>query len=539
MSKYIILENISKGTYGETYKVEYNDVYFCKKVYITDDYQYGLTDDFIREVLLLNENSTSLNIHDLCIKAEKNDDIYIIIDYYLYTLSDFIQNTNFTAKHLSYAQISNILPSLLYQLYNVHKIGFIHSDLKLDNILEKKGNICICDWGLTEYYGYPKQIKKYQCSRYFKAPDQRISISVDLYSLGACIFYLLTGISGRYKNVLTLHDIEKKEFYLKRYLNTNEYNILKNLISNENNRLSAKKILINNYNFIPIYVHNNFEQIVKLFGNIQSNIVSDFYLYDYVFEFNENFYRVKIERYTYNDLLYSKKFEIEYLDDTFTHFYNTKIKYNIKYEFNKMSLMKFLKYYYLTCFSLQTLLLSIHIFNLIPEKINLDKYKLSDIIKIIINYSSKLIEDTTFNFKLNNMQLCEIIDIDIIILNMFQNKEVEFLPYTFYIYYYLTKIIQQYSEYYRNELKNLESIVLSIFFITFIDLSYLTDITLHNLSINIVIDSIYFLKNSKFDNDNIITKSIFDNFKLIPNLYINKIIVDSNLRTYLCNSLIK
>jgi serine/threonine protein kinase len=169
----------------------------------------------------------------------------IIIDYYNHTLSDFIENHNFSAKHLTAIQITNIIPSLLNQLYNVHKTGFIHSDLKLDNILEKKGEICLCDWGLCEYYGYPKQLKTYQCTRYYKAPDKRLSINVDLFSLGASLFYLFTGLSHGYRDNLTNIDIEIKGFHLIKRLNRTEYNILKELIRIDVYRPSAKKILIN------------------------------------------------------------------------------------------------------------------------------------------------------------------------------------------------------------------------------------------------------------------------------------------------------
>jgi serine/threonine protein kinase len=144
--KYKELGKISKGTYGVTYKVEFNNTIFCKKVYIIDDYKYGYTDDFIREVLILNTNITLLNLHDVFVKNVIENDIHIVIDYYDNTLSSFIKNDSFTKKHLTFIHIKNIIPSLLIQLYNVHKTGFIHSDLKLDNIIEKNGEICICDW---------------------------------------------------------------------------------------------------------------------------------------------------------------------------------------------------------------------------------------------------------------------------------------------------------------------------------------------------------------------------------------------------------
>ena len=533
--KYKYLEQISKGTYGETVKVEYNDIYFCKKVYIDDDFRYGFTDDFIREILLLNNDITLLNLHDVYLRNIDIDNNSIIIDYYNYTLSDFIENRNFSAKHLTAIQITNIIPSLLNQLYNVHKTGFIHSDLKLDNILEKKGEICLCDWGLCEYYGYPKQLKTYQCTRYFKAPDKRLSINVDLFSLGACIFYLFTGISHGYRDNLTNMDIEIKAFHLKKRLNKTEYNILKELIMIEAYRPSAKKILINYYNFIPSYINHNFEKISEQFSDIKPELINQCYLLDTVFKNNRSINRVKIENYTYNDLINNKIYELEYLYYTFTYFFNKNIQYNKYTNFNEKALYKFLKYYFSSYININTILLAYNIFNLIEDKIDFNKYKLSDIVKIVLNYSCKVLENASCNIKLKNMELSQIVDIEMIILNMFQNKNIEFIPYSFYIYYYITKIIQSYSEHYRSKLQNLESICLSIFFIMFINIANSNETNLHKLSLNVVLQSLYFIKNNEFDVNFEISRYIIDNSKLIPKYYISNIIIESHLRTYLYN----
>lgn len=531
--KYKELNKISKGTYGETFKVEFDNAYYCKKVYLIDDYRYGYTDDFIREVLLLNNNITLLKLHDIYIEKFHEDNVFIVMDYYYYTLSDFIENSTFTLKHLTTAHITNFIPSLLYQLYNVHKLGFIHSDLKLDNILEKKGQVCICDWGLCEYYGYPKQKKLYQCSRYYKATDRRQSINVDLFSLGACIYYLFTGISVGYKETIIRDDIEKKSFVLRKILNNIEYSILKDLIKDERERPSAKRVLMQYYNFIPTYIDNHFEKIEILFNDCNKCVINNSYLHDEIYSNKLNLKRVKLEKYTYNDVMNSKLYELEYLDDTFSYFYNVNIQFDKINKCNQSALFKFLKYYFLSYININTIFLSINIFNLIEDKINFTKYRLSDVIKIIINYSCKILECTSYNIKLKNMELVNIPDIEIIIFNSFQNKNIEFIPYTFYIYYYITKIIQKYSEHYRNQLQRLESICLSLFFILIIDMAQINDTNLHSLSLNIVIQSIYFIKNDKFDKTDEIIKIIIDNSKLIPKCYITSVVEDTPLRTYL------
>jgi serine/threonine protein kinase len=156
--------------------------------------------------------------------------------------------------------------------------------------------VCICDWGLCEYYGYPKQKKTYQCSRYYKAPDRRLSINVDLFSLGACIYYLFTGISVGYKETIIKDDIEKKSFIIRKILNNIEYSILKDLIKDERERPSAKRVLMQYYNFIPKYIDNHFDKIELLFNEFHKCVINNSYLYDEIYSNKLNLKRVKLEK---------------------------------------------------------------------------------------------------------------------------------------------------------------------------------------------------------------------------------------------------
>ena len=63
----------------------------------------------------------------------------------------------------------------------------------------------------------------------------------------------------------------------------------------------------------------------------------------------------------------------------------------------------------------------------------------------------------------------------------------------------------------------------------------INDTNLHSLSLDIVIQSIYFIKNDKFDITNEIIKNIIDNSKLISKCYITNVVEDTPLRTYLYN----
>jgi hypothetical protein len=241
------------------------------------------------------------------------------------------------------------------------------------------------------------------------------------------------------------------------------------------------------------------------------------------------------EKYTYNDLLNSKSFELEYLDDTFSYFYNHNIQVTASKDNYMDGINKLLFCYFNINIDLNTFFQAISIFNMIQHDIDFNKYRLSDIIKIVLNYSCKICEPISFDIKLKNIQLEKIIDIEFIIIDIFRKKKIEFLPYTFYVYYYITKIIQKYSEYYRKYLRNLESICLSMLFIVLININTSKNINLHMLSLNIVFQAIYFIMNNKLDISEDICKLIITHYKLIPNNYILNIIENQNFRKYLYN----
>ena len=196
-----------------------------------------------------------------------------------------------------------------------------------------------------------------------------------------------------------------------------------------------------------------------------------------------------------------------------------------------------MSYYVTINIDVNTILQSISIFNIIQHDIDFNKYRLSDITKITLNYSCKLLESSSYNIKLKNMELEQIIDIEFMIIDIFRKKKIEFIPYTFYIYYYITKIIQKYSAYYQKNLQNLESISLSMLFIVIININKSNIINLHLLSLNIVIQAIYFIKNNKLDTSHDICKFIIRSFKTIPDIYITNIVEDILFRKYLTNTM--
>lgn len=78
--------------------------------------------------------------------------------------------------------------------------GFVHADLKLDNILvsEKLGSVKLCDFGSAFHVDDPdNDPTPYLVSRYYRAPEiilgLRYDPAVDTWALATCLFELYTG----------------------------------------------------------------------------------------------------------------------------------------------------------------------------------------------------------------------------------------------------------------------------------------------------------------------------------------------------------
>ncbi|MGD2169357.1 MAG: protein kinase [Chlamydiota bacterium] len=112
-----------------------------------------------------------------------------------------------TPKGLSLSQGRSILRQLLEFLQGMKQEGFIHSDLKAENILLKNGlenpEIMVADFEVAETEGEELELKG---TRGYIAPElilqkycsaaipKDCSTAVDMFSVGIMTFYLLTGL---------------------------------------------------------------------------------------------------------------------------------------------------------------------------------------------------------------------------------------------------------------------------------------------------------------------------------------------------------
>jgi serine/threonine protein kinase len=423
---------LADGTYGRVYKVNYNGKEQCLKEYKIPTDNMGVCEDILKEIFHSIQPYAKVSVSYI------SDNFKCIImnlydgDLYLYkSLYNIDINENC---------LKTIRDILLEQLYHLHSHGFLHSDVKMGNILFDKSNntFTLCDFGLCEYYSFPCLKKKYICTEYFRAPTLGIrnNINFDIYSLGATLYYF---VGNKFCEIIdktkisseTIHDL----------INYNHEISAKNLLNITckcEKKLKYINRIISKLNLKEEAICNNNQ---KLNDNIFLNL-----------SIKNNVY----QSYQFNN---ANIFEIEYLDDMYNNYLNHEFKFknsdsdNIIY--SKICLLKLHKH---IKSHLDTLFFSWYLLDNIDFLNNIDS---KNEIIIYFNFSCKLLEFN--NIAKLNLFTNSILEVEYHLITKFINKELEFTPSIFYIYYFLYKIAHNYSNQYYIEYRILESIVLAIY----------------------------------------------------------------------------
>lgn len=487
---------LASGTYGKVFRVEYNGSLACMKEYRCPADKNGVSDDILKEIFHYCLPYAKISIYYI-----SNDFKKIIVDLYDGDLYLYKKDSSYNCSE---TELINIKTQVLEQLYVLHSHGFIHSDIKIGNILlNKPKNIyTICDFGLCEYYGFPAIKKQYMCTEYFKAPSNgtRNNINYDIYSLGATLYFLN---NGAFK-----HTIEKNTVF-------NE-NIT--CLINYDHNISAKKLL--NLNKKDTKKTKYFKNIISKLGLKKEDY--------HTHTFNENiFLNLSIKNNAYHNYIFEKndKFELEYLDDMFIMYMKNNFHFNSNIKIDeKLYLLKIHKKYNT---HLETLLFSWFLLDNVPFSGLLDNETEAE---IYFNFSCKILEFN--NISQINVFIMSIIDVERNLINQFIHKKIVFTPAIFYIYYFLYKLAYEFPNQYYLEYRILESIVLGMLMVYLCrPIKYDRNMTYVKLSYHIIMNSIDFLNNNKIEGkmDEILKETI----SMLDNDTIDIIIENIQLKNYL------
>lgn len=201
MDRYRKLERIGCGSYGIVYEgrdTKTDKTVAIKKVRV-DDYDQGVSWATLREISLMKFLSHP-NIMTLQEVIHVNDDLYIILKHFDQDLRKYLKNMEDGNKKMEDEQIRSYMYQLLKAIDYAHSHGVLHRDLKPDNLLvDKQGNLCVCDWGLARFYMRPHlKLSPIVVTLWYRAPEILLESptygkAIDIWSVGCIFAEMLTG----------------------------------------------------------------------------------------------------------------------------------------------------------------------------------------------------------------------------------------------------------------------------------------------------------------------------------------------------------
>lgn len=196
LDMYRVIEELGEGEFGKVYRVEglkgkYKWKEFALKI-ARDEYAVEYLWKEVQSLILLRHPNIISLISYLYKKEEKK--LYVIYELMdSGNLKDYLKN-----KDLSILEIKRIFEDITNGLAFLHHMGYIHSDIKPDNIFGKKilkGLIWkLGDFGLLKTKSGQSLISVKGTVGYI-APEifkNEIYQSSDLFSMGCLLHYLFT-----------------------------------------------------------------------------------------------------------------------------------------------------------------------------------------------------------------------------------------------------------------------------------------------------------------------------------------------------------
>lgn len=199
IGSYVLLNKVGSGGFGDVWKAEKRtalDVnYFALKFFRPKDDQINFEN--IRKELAVWKQLRGLGNIISVVELDRFED-------YVYVVSDFAEGGSLenwfkqNKKAESEVQAVEIVTQILQGLENLHEKGFVHRDLKPDNLLIMNGKLCLADFGISREVkthsratGTAGTIEYMPPEAFEKNPP--VSPQIDLWAVGVILQKLLTG----------------------------------------------------------------------------------------------------------------------------------------------------------------------------------------------------------------------------------------------------------------------------------------------------------------------------------------------------------
>ncbi|XP_078171899.1 cyclin-dependent kinase G-2-like [Carex rostrata] len=192
------LNKINEGTYGVVYRArdkKSGEVVALKKVKMEKEKE-GFPMTALREInILLSFHHPSIVDVKEVVVGSTMDSIFMVMEYMEHDLKGVMETMK---QPYSQSEVKCLMLQLLEGTMYLHHNWVLHRDLKTSNLLlNNRGELKICDFGLARQYGSPlKPYTPLVVTLWYRAPElllgaKEYSTAIDMWSVGCIMAELL------------------------------------------------------------------------------------------------------------------------------------------------------------------------------------------------------------------------------------------------------------------------------------------------------------------------------------------------------------
>ncbi|KAF3436839.1 hypothetical protein FNV43_RR19592 [Rhamnella rubrinervis] len=214
--EYEKLNKINEGTYGVVYKAKdkkTGEIVALKKVKMDIDRDGdGFPLSSLREINILLSFSHPKVVNVKEVVMSDLDSVFMVMEYMEYDLKGLMEVMN---QPFSISEVKWLMLQLLEGVEYLHENWVLHRDLKTSNILlNKEGELKICDFGLSRQYGSPlNPYTPLVVTLWYRAPEillgaGQYSTVIDMWSVG-CIMAEMVAKEALFRGKTEVDQLDK------------------------------------------------------------------------------------------------------------------------------------------------------------------------------------------------------------------------------------------------------------------------------------------------------------------------------------------